>query len=185
VAETKPTRLGELLTEAKILRKEELAEAITIATETGQMIGKVLVMSGFLSRHNLQVAIDAQSMIRDRLLEYDEAIEAMKAAVNKQVTLQESLTATGWTPKAEHESAKLGEILLGGGLITEQQLTAGLNLASESGQPLGSCLTALRSINARLLLLALDLQAAIRDGQKTKAEAIAQLRSEEKEKSVS
>lgn len=158
-----------------MLRKQELAEAIQIASDTGQMIGKVLVMSGYLSRHNLQVTIDAQSLIRDQLLEYDFAIEAIKFAVKEGITLDAALKSLGWTPKAQKETAKLGELLTGAHVITDKQLQSGLNLAQETGQPLGSCLMALKCLTEQLLLFALDQQSAVREGQITKAQAIEKL----------
>lgn len=39
--EAKPVRLGELLTAAGVLRREDLNEAVQIATDTGQLIGKL------------------------------------------------------------------------------------------------------------------------------------------------
>jgi hypothetical protein len=172
VPEARPARLGDLLTQAKVLRKEDLADAIQIATDTGQLIGKVLVMSDYLSRHNLQVVIDAQSMIRDQLLDYDFGIEAIKFAVKEQITLDEGLKRLAWTPKTVRETARLGELLTDANLITNQQLEAGLSLAQESGQPLGSCLIAMKYLPDRLVLFALDQQSAVREGQVTKEQAI-------------
>lgn len=65
MSEVKPVRVGEMLTRAGYWCKLDLDEACAIAEETGQMIGKVLIMSGFITKEDLQAAVEAQALVRD------------------------------------------------------------------------------------------------------------------------
>ncbi len=52
--EQKVLRLGELLTQVGIVKPHELTEAIQTSSETGLPIGRVLIMSGYLTDQELQ-----------------------------------------------------------------------------------------------------------------------------------
>lgn len=170
--ESKPVRLGELLTAAGVLRREDLNEAVQIATDTGQLIGKVLVMSGYLSKHALQVALNAQSLIRDSVVTPDLALVAIAIASNQEIGFEDALGQLGWVRKKEAVTAKLGELLLGAGVIEKAELDEALKKSEETGEPLGSILLKSKVIDDQVLLFALDQQAAVRDGMVSKDDAI-------------
>lgn len=169
--ESKPVRLGELLTAAGVLRREDLNEAVQIATETGQLIGKVLVMSGYLSKHALQVAIGAQSLIRDSVVTADLALVGIAVAVKQEIGFEDALEQLGWVRK-KVVTAKLGELLAAAGVIEASELAKALKTSEETGQPLGSILLKTKAIDDAVLLFALDQQAAVRDGLVTREDAI-------------
>ncbi|HEY9677198.1 MAG TPA: hypothetical protein V6C76_04290 [Drouetiella sp.] len=170
--DSKPVRLGELLTAAGVLRREDLNEAVMIAQDTGQLIGKVLVMSGYLSKHALQVAVNAQSMIRDNMLDIDMGLIAIAIASNQEISLDESLSQLGWVRKKEAVSCKLGELLSGSGVVDLKDLEEALKKSEDTGEPLGSILLKSKIIEEKVLLFALDQQAAVRDGVIKKDDAI-------------
>ena len=76
--EQKVLRLGELLTQVGIVQPNELAEAIQTSSETGLPIGRVLIMSGYLTDQELQAAVQAQSLVKDRVIELDLALKALQ-----------------------------------------------------------------------------------------------------------
>ncbi len=170
--ESKPVRLGDLLTQAGVLRKEDLREAVQIANETGQLIGKVLVMSSYLTKHALQVSLEAQSLIRDSLVDADLAIKAIGLAAEEYTSLEAALIKLGWTRQQGASSAKLGELLLGSGVIAQAQLDSALSLSQQSGQPLGGILIKSKAIDETLLLFALDQQEAVRERKFSREEAM-------------
>lgn len=170
--ESKPVRLGELLTAAGVLRREDLNEAVQIATDTGQLIGKVLVMSGYLSKHALQVALNAQSLVRDKVVTADLALVAIAVASNQEIAFEEALEQLGWVRKKEVITAKLGELLSAAGVIEPEELKKALKASEDTGQPLGSILLKSKAIDDAVLLFALDQQAAVRDGIVSREDAI-------------
>ncbi|MBK7839761.1 MAG: hypothetical protein IPJ49_19240 [Candidatus Obscuribacter sp.] len=112
MSEVKPVRVGEMLTRAGILRKLDLDEACAIAEETGQMIGKVLIMSGFITKEDLQAAVEAQALVRDGHLELELSFVALSAASRNHITLDQALDQLGWHPQLTMPSARLGSCCL-------------------------------------------------------------------------
>ena len=122
MAESKNPKVGELLTRAGVLRKQDLQEAISIAQDTGQMIGKVLIMSGFITKEDLAAAVEAQSLIRDDVLEPELAILGLSTSSREHILLEQALDQLGWHPQNK-PTAKLGELLIASGNISIEHLT--------------------------------------------------------------
>lgn len=177
MAEAKPVRIGELLTRAGVLRKQDLQEAIEISQDTGQMIGKVLIMSGFITKEDLQAAVEAQSLVRDGNLEFELALLAIATCSREKLLLDQALDQLGWHPQQAHPSARLGELLLAAEVITSEQLDKALEQVRESITPLGAVLIQAVVINREILDFALIVQADIRAGKITKQDGIARLNS--------
>ena len=177
MAEAKPVRIGELLTRAGVLRKQDLQEAIEISQDTGQMIGKVLIMSGFITKEDLQAAVEAQSLVRDGNLEFELALLAIATGSRERLLLDQALDQLGWHPQQSHPSARLGELLLAAEVINTEQLDKALEQVRESITPLGAVLIQAVAITRDILDFALAVQADIRAGKITKQDGIARLNS--------
>lgn len=175
MAEQKTVRIGELLTRAGVLRKQDLDEAILIAQETGQMIGKVLIMSGYISKENLQAAVEAQALVRDGLLEFELALLAISTCSREKLTMDSALDQLGWQAVETKPRARLGELLLASGIVNIEQLDSALDEVRESITPLGAVLINRGIINREILDQALRAQAEVRDGTLLKSDAVARL----------
>ena len=71
--------LGEYFTDAGLLKSDDLREAANIARNQNLPIGKVLVMSGYLSKELLQATIEIASRVKDGHLDYKTvAVKALK-----------------------------------------------------------------------------------------------------------
>lgn len=174
MADSKNPKVGELLTRAGVLRNQDLNEAISIAKETGQMIGKVLIMSGFITKEDLQAAVEAQSMVRDEVLEPELAILALSTASREHLLLEQALDQLGYHPQ-NRPTAKLGELLIASGNISIEHLSKALDEMRESVRPLGSLLVEWEVISRELLQDALDIQCEIRDGKMSKPDGVKKL----------
>lgn len=176
-AESKPIRLGELLIEVGIIRPAELTDAIKVAGDTGLPIGRVLIMSGYVTDHELQAAVQAQSLIKDRLLEMDLASRALKKVAEEDIALDQALKNLGWTTSRSLTTAKLGELLLGAELVTTTQLNEALRTSHETGLPLGRVLVLTQAVSDEMLSAALTAQVLVRDAKISKEHAIQGLKS--------
>jgi hypothetical protein len=67
-------KIGQLLLGAGLLSGADLAEALEIAIESGQLIGRVLVMSGFVSDEQLKAGLGLQEKLRLNQISIDQAI---------------------------------------------------------------------------------------------------------------
>ncbi|MBS2001334.1 MAG: hypothetical protein U0103_26255 [Candidatus Obscuribacterales bacterium] len=175
--ESKPIRLGELLTRVGLLRSHELTEAIQIAGETGLPIGRVLIMSGYLTDQELQAAVQAQSFIKDKVIDMDLAVNALQKVSQDDLTFEQALRQLGFTVKPSHQTAKLGELVIGAELVTQAQLNEALRTSQETGLPLGRVLVLTQALNDEMLSAALTAQVLVRDGKISRDQAIQGLKS--------
>ncbi|MBY0549863.1 MAG: hypothetical protein K2W95_21500 [Candidatus Obscuribacterales bacterium] len=172
----KDVKIGELLTGVGVVNSGDLQEAIQIAKRMNLPIGRVIVMSGVITEQNLQSAIEAQSLVRDGLLDFDTAITALKASYKKDISLQEALAELRWAPKADISSNRLGELLVDSAMVSQHQLDSALHASFETGMPLGGTLVIQGVLSAQLLPMVLTAQEQIRDGKITRNEAVETLK---------
>lgn len=71
------TKIGQLLLGAGLLSGADLAEALEIATESGQLIGRVLVMSGFVTEEQLKAGLAIQEKLRLNQMSIDQGIKEL------------------------------------------------------------------------------------------------------------
>lgn len=169
-------RLGDLLTRAGLLKPEDLREGMLIAKQQSLPVGRVLIMAEFISEPNLQAAVQAQSMLKDGIIEIDIALEALKNSNEQSISLDDALSGLGWKDKSNQSTNKLGELLIESGMVTPQQLDAGLLQCQNSGLPLGRVLVSMGSMSEQLLSAALNAQILIRDSKIAREQAIAGLK---------
>lgn len=170
-------KLGDLLTQVGILKSDELANAIQVAGETGLPIGRVLIMSGYLTDLDLQAAVQVQSLLKDSQMDILTAGKVLALVSKEGVTFEQSLRRVGWVGNQKVQTAKLGELLLAAELVTEAQMNEGLKTSQETGLPLGRILVLTQALTEELLSAALTAQVMVRDGKVTKEQAIEGLRS--------
>ncbi|MBX9723061.1 MAG: hypothetical protein K2X81_16790, partial [Candidatus Obscuribacterales bacterium] len=137
---------------------------------------RVIVMSGVISEVNLQYALEAQSLVKDGLLEFDIATTALKNALTKRQTLQEALADLRWAPKKDATSNKLGELLVDSNMVTQAQLDGALQASFDTGMPLGGTLVIQGVLSAQLLPMVLNAQEQIRDGKISRTGAVENLK---------
>lgn len=174
--DVRDVKIGELLVAVGVVTNGDLQEAIQIAKRMNLPIGRVIVMSGVISEVNLQYALEAQSLVKDSLLELDTAITGLKNALTKGTTLQEALADLRWAPKKDVTSNKLGELLLDSNMVSQHQLDAALQTSFDTGMPLGGTLVLQGVLSAQLLPMVLNAQEHIRDGKITRMQAVENLK---------
>ncbi len=70
-------KIGQLLLGAGLLSGADLAEALEIATESGQLIGRVLVMSGFVTDEQLKAGLAIQEKLRLNQMSIEQGIKEL------------------------------------------------------------------------------------------------------------
>jgi len=165
-------RLGDLLTQAGLLKAKDLREAMIIAKQQSLPVGRVLIMAQFISEPNLQSAVQCQSMLKDGHLDIDTAVNALKLASQKSVGLEEALAELGWSDKSDLLTNKLGEFLIEAELLSQDQLEIGLSEATNSKLPLGRVLVSMGNLSEQILSSALNAQILVRDGKIAREQAI-------------
>lgn len=168
-------RIGELLTSLGLVSTRDLNEALQISRDTGLPVGRVLTHSSFITEAQLQGALKAQSLLNDGLITMDQVARAMDLSILNSVPFEEALGKTGWIDPGPGTS-KLGELLVGAGLTTEEQMEGALRQSITTGLPMGRLLVLSGVLSDSLLAAALTAQVLVRDGKLSKEDAISSLK---------
>ena len=131
-------------------------------------------MNGVIAPRDLQSALDAQSMLRDKTVDFNEALRCLKIAYKVSSSFKDILNEYA-SPK-KSQTSKLGELLIESGLVTYEVLARAVEQSNSTCLPLGRMLVLHQTLTNEILTFALDLQVRVRDEMITREEAIAALR---------
>lgn len=165
-------KLGELLLYSGILSAEQLNKAIESSQINKLPVGRVLIMDGILSEHILTSAVKLQSLVKDKLLEVNMAIEALKTIAVNNIDCDHALKMHGFQVMKTLPTARLGEILVESEITTSDKLTEALATSKDTGLPLGRIMVLTQKLSEELLTAALTTQVLIRDGKVSREQAI-------------
>ena len=87
--------IGELLVQADFLAEVDLAEALEIAADTQQKIGRVLVISGFITEEDLVNGLAAQTKMREGTLGLEAGLSLLRLAHDSNITFDAALAQLG------------------------------------------------------------------------------------------
>lgn len=169
-------RLGDLLTQAGLLRPEELREAMQIAKHQSLPVGRVLIMSGFLSDGQLRAAVQAQSLLKDGVINLDTVLQALSIVGKEEMALEDAFRQLGLDVQQSQPTNKLGELLIEAELISREVLDQALAQSTQSGLPLGRILILTGALVEQLLSSALNAQVLVRDHKIAREQAVQGLR---------
>jgi hypothetical protein len=168
-------RIGPLLKKMELLKGDQLEDLLQLNRTTDLPVGSVLVMSGEISDRILRTAVQAQSMLKDRLASEDQIVHAIQIVKKKGLTLNAALKQVRWSRDNDVKSSTLGELLSSSKLVDPLKLTKALATSQSSMLPLGKVLVLTNAVSRPLLLSTLDIQTKIRNGQLNRDVAISQL----------
>lgn len=166
--------IGDLLVRAGVITAKQLDEAIRLAGNKHVQVGQMLVMARHLTQHSLQAAVDAQSAVRDRTIDMNTAVKALKSACRNGQTFSDALHADQYGAK-EVATNKLGELLLEAGLITRDQFAKAFQRSLSTGLPLGRMLVLNGALSDPMLTTSLEIQVRVRDEMMSRDEAVRQM----------
>jgi hypothetical protein len=179
VSDQEPTtiRIGEILERAGLVTPGDLSEAVSVSKRLAMPIGRILIMSGCVTEGLLKAALDAQTMLRERLISVDTAIETLVKVAEEKISFQQALERTDPQHLAGSTTSKLGEILIEFGLLDETLLRQATVRSLETGMPLGTTLVTMNLLSPALLPAVLRASDQIRSGEVEREVAIAEFRS--------
>lgn len=170
-------KLGSLLTYFGVVSEQDVKRGLVLSRHTSLPLGKCLVILDFLTNEVVRAAIEAQSMIKDGLLDAEAAREAMGVVHRKRWSLPDALIVLGVDAYATR-GTRLGELLTAADHLDAVQLDIALKASDGSGLPLGRVLILLSKMSEPGLALALNLQRDVRAGKIERPLAIERLRHE-------
>ncbi len=165
------------MVKAGVITVAQLEDAIKLAGNKRLQLGQMLIMAGNISPRDLQAAVDAQSMLRDRTIDQSTATRCLKIACKTGMNFADVIRDQQ-CDKSDSLSNKLGELLLEAGLVDREQFGKSMQRSLATGLPLGRILVLNGAISEILLNTALEIQVRIRDGMLTRVEAVEALRAQ-------
>ncbi len=169
-------RLGELLIEAEALDWEQLNEALKTSSQTGLPVGRVLVFRKYISNEVLLACLTAQKLIREGVINRDQAVQGLKAVRQRQIGFEESLAQSGFYRPPKKRSTPLGYILVEAGLLDQSQLMSCMEIALTSEKPIGEVFIEEKLLSRSLLKAAIRVQEMVDNGTLTNTLASQALR---------
>ncbi len=170
--------IGELFVKAGIITQKQLDDTVRSAGAKHLHIGQMLVMSGYIKQRDIDCAVDAQSLLRDKVVEMSVAARCLKIAVKTGASVMQLVKEEQALGSSSAQTNRLGELLMEAGIINRGQLSAAMQRSMSTGLPLGRILVLNNSLVDSLLRQALELQVRVRDEMMERTEAIDVLRAE-------
>lgn len=167
-------RLGRLLVDLDLVTRTRVEQAAVLSSLTTLPLGKLLSMLDYVPERLIKSTIEAQSLLRDRLIKPDLAKKAMYLVRSSGISFGEALRALGFENPGTRRS-RLGELLTDSQKIGEEQLEFGLAISNSSGLPLGQVFILMNKITEDFLRVALALQRELRRGNIERPRVIARL----------
>ena len=180
-------QLGELLIHSGLIEAEQFDAAYRLSFKMRLPLGRVLAMHGHVQEQHLRCAIEVQSRIRDGLIPFEHAVQALHLVAKDGVSLEQALdrmSSTSASNSGIHTGRdvvvptenRLGELLFEAGMANKQQLQEGMIQSQETGLPLGMILINKGIITRSALNSALAAQRLIRDGRVERDKALYSLK---------
>ncbi len=167
--------LGELMVRSGVITQQMLDDAVKLSASRHVQLGQMLQMAGKISPRDLQAAVDAQSMLRDRSIDQVIAAKCLKIACKTGMSFAE-VYRDQIGQRTDASTNKLGELLLDAHLIDREQFGKAMQRSLATGLPLGRILVLNGAISENILTEALEIQVRIRDGMLERTEAVVALR---------
>lgn len=172
---TSHIRIGELLMQSEILSSDFIKDALERFEQRGLPIGKVLVMSGYLTEAELRQALEVQSLVNDGHLPLELGVTVLRVAHKEHVSLNEAFQRSGLVQPEDQETNRLGQLLVAAGIVTDRDLEEALQINVRTGLPLGHVFCFHGYVSQAILYTALQVQESIRRNAIGRPEAIAGL----------
>lgn len=174
---TNASSLGELLLRAGFVNKTQLDSLNHVGKEVQARLGQMLVLAGYVSQRELQCAIDAQCLVREKITDRDTAANALRLVRVQGLNLQTALQRIT-AQHAIEPNCRLGDLLVEAGVIDELALQDAMIMCESTGLPLGRILALSGLVSEEIVRLAKELQTALRQGLMDRPDAICELRIE-------
>jgi serine/threonine-protein kinase len=168
-------KIGQLFCEAGVISTDQLNIQLQVAKTIGQPLGQILLRSGLVTKYQLICAVQVQSMILDKILNVESGAHALKLVCVEGLDLSDACAKVGFQ-KDKTWTCKLGELLVGAGILTPRQLLDAIAISFQSSVPLGQTLVRGKSVRPEVIAAGLNLQKQVRSGMTSFDEAVASLR---------
>jgi hypothetical protein len=154
-------KLGHLLRDSELVHPDTIDEALQTCFTTGLPLGRILVLKGVISDSIANAAVSSQILIRDKKIDREQAVAALKFAAERRTSIEESLDFHGFLQQKSAKTVRLGELLVLAGIVSDIDLLSSVEKGLVDDIPIGQVLVEARLITQATLDQALQMQALV------------------------
>ncbi len=132
--------LTQLLLSAGIINDAQFGRAIASSTQTGIMIGRMLLLNKDINLKTLSASISACLLLKNKEVEFKDAVEALKQASKRGTCFEQALFERGMFKQPRAYAVSLGDLLAMSGIISEMDLLECRELEISKGKDLSQIL---------------------------------------------
>lgn len=154
-------RLGQLLRDSDLVNAETIDEALQTCFTTGLPLGRILVLKGVISDSVANAAVSSQILVRDKKIDREQAVAALKSAAERHTSIEESLDFHGFLQQKSAKTVRLGELLMMAEMVSDIDLLSSVEKGLVDDIPIGQVLVDARLITQATLDQALQMQGMV------------------------
>lgn len=174
-------RLSQILRESQVVGDTELDTAVEASYSSGLPLGRVLVIRNVVPEAVAYAALSAQTYIKEGKITSQQAIEALRLAAQKHLSMESALKELGYMPQARMEPFRLGELLVAADVVSEIDLLSAVEKRLGEDLPIGQILLRHNLISKSLLKKALKLQDLVNNRGRNPSEILTALKAASEE----
>lgn len=170
--------IGEILVKVGVVSQQQVDEAVKESGTRQRLIGKTLVARGWLTMEQLRAGLQAQSLLRDGVVDTFIAMKALACACSSDKSFEEALQEVlpSFPQRHSAPTCKLGELLVEAGVLDAVTLESAHAKSLARQEQLGNVLVADGLLTNSYLDAALELQVRVRDGLFTREQVVEALK---------
>jgi hypothetical protein len=170
------TQIGDLLSSAGLVGTDNVEAALALSRSRKEPLGKTLIDSGLLTETELNGALQAQNLIREKFLEQDVACRLLGLMRDSGQTFVSTLFSEGVEIEQINFSRALGKLFMDAGAITPQNFYEALEISILSGLPVVRVLVVQNSLSEMVAYAGLTALLLVREKKIGYDQAVGALR---------
>lgn len=129
------TQIGDILSSAGLVENDNVTAALALSRSRKEPLGKTLIDSGLLTEIELNGALQAQSLVREKLLSHEQACFLLGLMRQSGQSFVATLFSEGVEIEQISFGRALGKLFMDAGAITAQNFYEAMEISIISGLP--------------------------------------------------
>ncbi|MBI5176037.1 MAG: hypothetical protein HY986_24345 [Candidatus Melainabacteria bacterium] len=151
-------KLGQLLSQSRLITNEDLDQALSVSQRTGLPLGHIFCYRNLLSQQLLDTALLGQQLVRRGSLSRENCLQALSAAREREVALLSLPVNAAYKPSMRRGTSRLGELFFSAGILDDMSLISALQLSLSRGIPCGEAISEVQGTSTAVIEQAVSMQ---------------------------
>lgn len=157
--------LTNLLLAAKFITSEDLGRFVKLSMDSAMMVGHLLLLDNKVSTEELLGALNAVVLIREDLLNKNNAAQALRYARQRRISFEQSLFELDFMQQSHVRNIRMGELFLLAGLISREDLAECYEIELFKRKPFGQIILERGLVTAQQVQSASTLMSLAQEGK--------------------